>query len=257
MAKKDSQRIQEIREKANEQRKLQQKREKRNTLLIQLGIGVGVLALVGAVVAFIVIQNQNRVFEPGATAKGSITLSGTDNIPLLVDGTAVSLGEKDAPVTIDLYEDYSCPHCADYAAEVGQTLLSLVAKGDAVVNYHPIRIVSNYGVAAGSAATCVAANDSQKWPDFHDALFANHSQQSDGWSAKDFASFAKAQGITDKDTLSCITQGAYADWIFSNTLESKKAGVNGTPTLFINGKIQEQLLSSDGLLAMVKELKGN
>lgn len=257
MAKKDSQRIIEIREKANEQRKLQQKREKRNTLFIQLGIAVGVLALVGAVVAFVVLQNNNRVLEPGAAAQGSITLGDTANIPLLVGDNAVTLGEKTAPVTIDLYEDYSCPHCADYAVEIGPALLSLVSKGDAVVNYHPIRIVTNYGVAAGSAATCVAAKDSQNWPDFHAALFANHSQQTDGWSAKDFADFAKSKGITDKDTLSCIKQGAYADWIFSNTLASKEAGVTGTPTLFVNGEMQEKLLSADGLIAAVNALKGN
>lgn len=257
MAKKDSERIIEIREKANLQRREQQKREKRNTLFIQLGIAVGVLALVGAVVAFVVLQNNSRVLEPGAAAQGSITLSGVDNIPLLVGDNAVTLGEKSAPVTIDLYEDYSCPHCADYAVEVGSTLLSMVSKGDVVVNYHPIRVVSNYGVEAGSAATCVAAKDSQKWPDFHAALFANHSQQSDGWGASDFVDFAKSQGVTDKDTLSCIKQGAYKDWIFSNTLASKEAGVNGTPTLFINGKMQDQLLSASGLMDAVKTLKGN
>ncbi len=257
MAKKDSERIIEIREKANQQRREQQRREKRNTLFVQLGIAVGVLVLVGAVVAFVVMQNNSRVLEPGAAATGSITLSGVDNIPLLVGENAVTLGEKTAPVKIDLYEDYSCPHCADYATEVGPTLLSLVSKGDIVVNYHPIRIVTNYGVAAGSAATCVAAKDSQKWPDFHAALFANHSQQTDGWAAKDFADFAKTQGITDKDTISCIKQGAYADWIFSNTLASKAAGVTGTPTLFVNGEEQKQLLSSDGLIAAVNALKGN
>ncbi|MEO7348787.1 MAG: thioredoxin domain-containing protein [Terrimesophilobacter sp.] len=257
MAKKDSERILEIREKANAQRREQQRREKRNTLFVQLGIAVAVLAIVGAVVAFVVMQNNSRVLEPGASAQGTVSLSGTDNIPLVVGDNAVTLGEKAAPVTIDLYEDYSCPHCADYAAEVGPTLLSLVAAGDAVVNYHPIRIVTNYGVAGGSAATCVAAKNPQNWPDFHAALFANHSQQTDGWGASDFADFAKKQGITDKDTISCIKQGAYADWIFSNTLASKEAGVTGTPTLFINGTMQEQLLSSSGLMDAVKALKGN
>lgn len=258
MAKKDSQRIIEIREKANKQRREQQKREKRKTLFIQLGIAVGVFVIIGAIIAVVMVNDNNRELAAGPPSIGSIQLPGADAaVPLLVGDTAVTVGNTDAPVTIDLWEDYSCPHCADYAVAIDPTLFALVAKGDAVVNFHPIRFVTNYGMAAGSAATCVAANDSQHWPDFHAALFANHSQQSDGWSANQFADFAKAQGITDEGTLSCIKKGTYADWILSNTEASRDANVQATPTLVINGEIQQDLLGPEQLVAEVNKLKGN
>lgn len=258
MAKKDSQRIIEIREKANQQRREQQRRERRNTILIQLGIALGVLVIVAAVVAFVVLNNSAK--EPAAppsAQQGSISLHGVDGVPFAVEDTAVSVGNSSAPVTIDLYEDYSCPHCADYEAAVGPTLYALAASGDAVVKFHPIRIVTAYGTAAGSAAACVAENDPQAWPEFHSALFANHNQQTDGWSASDFANFAKIRGITDEGTLSCISDGTFTDWIVSNTDASRDAGVKGTPTLFINGEIQSSLLGPDELIATVDSLKGN
>lgn len=256
MAKKDSQRIIEIREKANRERLEKQRREKRTTLLIQLGVALGIFIIVGAIIAVVVLGNSNKQLNAGPAAIGSITLQGTENVPLLVGDTAVTLGSADkAPVTIDLYEDYSCPHCADYEVAVGSTLLALVAKGDAVVNYHPIRIVTDYGIAAGSASTCVAAKDSQNWPDFHTALYANHNQQSDSWRASDFVNYAKVQGITDEATLDCIKKGVYEDWITSNTNASREAGVSGTPTLFINGKMQPQLLDSTALVAAVDAIK--
>lgn len=257
MAKKDSQRIIEIREKANQQRREQQKRERRNSILIQLGIALGVLLVVGAVVVFFVMGN-NAPAEPGKTpsANGTVSLQGTDGVPFLVGGTAVTVGNSDAPVTIDLYEDYSCPHCADYEAAVGPTLFALAASGDAVVNFHPIQIVTKYGTAAGSAATCVAANDAQNWSNFHSALFANHSQASDGWGAKDFANFAKIQGITDEGALACITDRTYEKWIGTNTDASRVAGITGTPSLLLNGEPSE-LLGPEGLVAAVDALKGN
>ncbi len=257
MAKKDSQRIIEIREKANRQRREQQKAEKRKTILIQASIGVGILVIVGAVVGGILFTQANKTPSTPPSADGTISLLGTPNVPLVVDKTAVTLGKADAPVTIDLYEDYSCPHCADYEAAVGPTLLKLVASGDAVVNFHPIQIVTSYGSAAGSAAACVAEKNAQNWPDFHSALFANHSQTSDGWGAKDFAAYAGSLGITDKETVKCITNSSYVDWIASNTAASRDAGVSGTPTIFIDGKAQTSLPGPDELVAAVAAAKGN
>lgn len=256
MAKKDSQRIIEIREKANQQRREQQKRERRNSILIQLGIAVAVLLVVGAVVIFFVMGNNNKPPAVAPSADGTISLQGTNDVPFTVGDTAITVGASDAPVTIDLYEDYSCPHCADYEAAVGPALYALAASGDVVVNFHPIQIVTAYGASAGSAATCVATNDAQNWPDFHSALFANHSQQSDGWRAKDFSSFAEQRGITDEATLSCINKGTYTAWIGTNTDASRDAGVTGTPSLFINGEPSE-LLGAEDLLAAVNGLKGN
>lgn len=254
MAKKDSQRILEIREKANQQRREQQRAEKRKNTLIQVGVIGGILVIAAAVVFGIIFAQSNRTLGPAPAADGTISLLGSSGIPMSVGDNAVTLGASNAPVTIDLYEDYSCPHCADYAAAVGPTLNQLVVSGDAVVNYHPIQFVTRYGLNAGSAAACVATNDSQNWPGFHAALFTNHSQASDGWGAQDFADFAEALGITDKATLKCIASNSYADWITANTAASKDAGVTGTPSLYINGEAT-QLLGPAELQAAVDAAK--
>ncbi len=256
MAKKDSQQIADIREKANQQRRAQQKAEKRKTILIQSSIGVGILILVAAVVGGILVANNNKAPAIPPSADGTITVSGTAGIPLTVGDTAVTVGKADAPVTLDIYEDYSCPHCADYEATVGPTILQLIASGDVVVSYHPIQIVTAYGTAAGSAAACVAEKDAQNWPDFHSALFANHTTASDGWGASDFAAFAGSLGITDTDTLSCISDASYVDWIGSNTDAARTDGVSSTPSLFINGEAQASPLGVDDLIAAVNAAKG-
>jgi len=257
VAKKDSERIIAIREKANQQRREQQRAEKRKTVLIQSGIALGIIVVVGAIVGGVLVAQNNRAPVVPPSADGTISLLGTSGVPFEVAETAVTVGQEDAPVQIDIYEDYSCPHCADYEAAVGSTVLQLIADGDAVVSYHPIQIVTSYGTYAGSAAACVAENDPQNWTGFHTTLFSNHSSTSDGWNSSQFADFAKLFGITDEATLECISDGTYTSWIGSNTDASRDAGVTGTPTLFINGEQQAQLLGPDELLAVVANAKGN
>lgn len=254
MASKDFDRVREIREKANEKRRLEQRAARRRTALIQVGVIVGVLIVIGAIVATIVFSNNNRVPQSVPSSQGTVSLLGANNIPLDVGKTAVTLGRSDAPVSIDLYEDFSCPHCADYEAQVGPVIYQLIASGDIVVNYHPIRFVTDYGLTAGSAATCVATHDAQSWPDLHTALFANHNQATDGWKASDFVNFAKTGGVTSTAALDCIKSQTYSDWIMSNTKTAQDKGVNSTPSLFINGKSSE-LLDGNALKAAVAAAK--
>lgn len=240
-----------IREKANEARRLEERAAKRRGVLIQGAVILGVLVVVAAVVAVIVFANNNRVPQAVPAAAGTTSILGVDGIPLTVDATAVTVGEADAPVKIDLYEDYSCPHCAEYEAQVGSTIDQLIADGAVVVSYHPIRFVTAYGQSAGSAATCIAVEDPLNWPAYHSALFANHDQASDGWKPADFADFARAGGVTGADALDCIQSAVYTDWILSNTQAAQENGVSSTPTMLINGEPIE-LLNGPGLIAAVE-----
>lgn len=254
MARKDFDRVREIREKANEKRRLEQRAARRRTVLIQISVIVGVLVIIGAIVATIIFSNNNKVPQAVPTADGTVAILGVSDIPLSIETTAVTVGQTDAPVTLDLYEDFSCPHCADYEAQVGPVINKLIADGDVIVNYHPIRFVTNYGQAAGSAATCVATEDPANWPVFHAALFANHNQSTDGWKARDFAKFAESGGVTSTKALDCIKSEIYTDWIMTNTKAAQDNGVTSTPSLFINGKPSE-LLDGNGLTAAVEAAK--
>lgn len=254
MAKKDSERIRQIREKANEQRRLEQRAARRRATLIQSAIIVGVLAVVGAIAAVTVLGNNSKTPQAVPSASGTVSILQNSGIPFSVEDTAVTVGKKDAPVIIDIYEDFSCPHCAEYEAQVGPTISRLIADGDVQVSYHPIRFVSAYGQTAGSAATCVAAEDPQNWPSFHMALFENYSRDTANWKPRDFVALAESVGVSDSEALECIASNTYADWIMSNTKTAQEAGVNGTPSLFINGE-KVELLNAEGLAAAVADAK--
>ncbi len=219
---------------------------KRRRTLTQLGIVGGVAVVVIGIIATAVVlgtRGQAPSGSPAVSADTTVTVAGA-TVPFGSTDTAIRVGPADAKVTIDMWEDYSCPICQRFEATNGEILNGLVAKGNVSVSYHPIQVDTDYAVGGGNASACVAVNDPQKWPAFNTALYANHSAETDSWSAADFRDFAGQQGAGNA-SLDCIESGRYRSWITANTAASAEAGVTGTPTMFLNGQKTETLSGQD------------
>jgi protein-disulfide isomerase len=226
-------------------------RAKRRRTLVQLAIVGGVAVVVIAIVATaVVLGRRGQATSAGSSPSASATtnVDGT-SVPFVIGGTGatangVRVGNADAKVSMDLWVDYSCPHCQEFEATNNATITSLVASGKLAVTYHNIQIVTDYGTEAGSASACMAVHDPAAWPAYNAALYANHSAATDSWGASDFTRFAAANGGGDA-TQRCTTDGTYRGWITANTAASTKADVTGTPTMIIDGKKTDTLSGQD------------
>lgn len=246
-----------VRKSAREQARLQAAAAQRRGRIIQIlviaAVALVVIGIIGtAAVISWVTQNSRR-----PDVDTTVTVAGKQ-LPMKVDGSAIRIGPEDAKVVIDLYIDYSCPHCKEYEAATGKTFEQLLAEGDVAVRYHPIQIVNQYGVRAGNASAAVAAYQPQEWLAFHAALFVNQTEQTAIWNNPDFKTFAEQNGITDPEALKAIEDGQYSSWITGNTNDAvKKLGQElSTPTLLINDQPQE-LLVGQQLIDKVHELAGS
>ncbi|MBX3093016.1 MAG: thioredoxin domain-containing protein [Cryobacterium sp.] len=248
----------ELREKIAEQREQAAKAAKRRKLFTQLGIVLGALVVVGIIVAIVIVATSGTPDDasgdatPPAGQSAMVTVAGV-SVPLEITEQGVKLGNADAPVTIDLFEDFSCPHCKDYEATAGSAFLQVAAEGDAVVNFNHINIVTPYGARGGSMSMCVAEGQPELWTTVHSALFTNQGQSTNTWRTGSFRDFAAQLGVTDQDTLDCIFEGRYMNWVAINTEAALGSGVTGTPSLWINGE-QAQLLDSASLIQAVRQL---
>lgn len=227
-------------------------RARRRRTLTQLAIVGGVAVVVIAIVATAVVLGT-RGRSPAAAAGGPVatgtTTVGGASVPFAIGGAGatadgVRVGADSAKVTMDLWVDYSCPHCQEFEATNDAAIGSLVASGKLAVTYHNIQIVTDYGTEAGSASACLAVHDPNAWPGFNAALYANHTADTDGWTTSDLERFAASNGGGDA-TQKCIAAGTYKGWITQNTAASAKAGVTGTPTMFIDGKKTDTLSGQD------------
>ena len=226
----------------------------RRRTLTQIGIIGGVAVVVLAIIATAVVLGTRDRGGPTATpaVTSSVTVDGA-SVPFTITGSAFRLGPADAKATVDLWVDYSCPHCQEFEAANASVLNSLLAKGDVAVSYHNIQIVTGYGTEAGNASACLAVNDPERWVAFNSALYANHDATTDGWKASDFRSFAAAQGAGSA-TQDCISSGRYSDWIAANTNDATAHDVQGTPTMFLNGQLQAETPSGQALVDKVNAL---
>lgn len=160
-------------------------------------------------------------------------------VPPGATATGVTVGDAAAPHTIDVYLDFLCPVCRAYEEQSGATIDALVASGKAKVVYHPIAILdrlssTEYSSRAVAASGCAAA--AGVFPQFAKLLYANQPpENSAGLTDAQLVALAKQAGAPDS-VAQCVTDGTYRGWADGVTDAASKAGVNGTPTVLVDGR---------------------
>ncbi|CAB4898074.1 MAG: thioredoxin domain-containing protein [Actinobacteria bacterium] len=239
------QRIAAKREAEATQRAAEQRR--RRTIL---GGSIAAAVVVIAVVVAIVVQTART-----STAADAAVPSGT-----VADGNGYTfaVGPDDAPVTVDLYEDYQCPNCRDFEDAAGSTLEDLVTAGTVRIVYHGMAFLDSsrnddYSTRALNAAAVVASTSGTDVLErFHDLLYANQPDEATGSGLTDdqLISYAEQAGASAEAVESGIRDQVYGGWVERATDQASKDGVTGTPTVFVDGTTLTDL-SADGLSAAV------
>lgn len=236
MSKKANSATMAARQSINHTGKEDARRLRRRRALIQAAVIGGVLIVAAVIVIVSIVASRPApVTTPVGTAR--VTVSNVSDVPFEIGDDRVRLGFADAPVTVAVYEDFSCSHCQDFEAEAGGAMEDLIASGDIVLEVHPMKIVTDFGIRAGGAAACVAVDAPEQWLEARSALFAVHDASTDGWRAQDFAAFLSEQGLADESVVTCIDAGRYDSWISANTTAAAEQGVRSTPTVMIDGEV--------------------
>jgi len=139
-----------------------------------------------------------------------------------------SMGPADAPVVIVEFSDYQCPYCSRAEPVVKQVLEKYKGKVKFVYRDYPL---SFHPFAAKAAEASQCANDQGKFWEFHDALYADQSKL----SVPDMEATAGRLGMNAETFKSCLDSGKHATEVSKDVADATKAGVNSTPSFFING----------------------
>lgn len=198
------------------------RRRDRNLLL------VAVVALVVLVVGGgIGVQAYRTKRAPAATP----AVAFSEAPQPVTDGQPIRFGPDTAPAKVTLYEDFHCPHCADFETELGPTLTTALTAGTTQVELYPMSFIDAGSTTAANAVGCAA--EAGFGLRYHLGLFANHTLQ---WSDSQLLDLAGAVGGTATDAFSsCVTTRAKAGWVTSVNAAADAKGVNQTPTMFLNG----------------------
>jgi protein-disulfide isomerase len=199
------------------------------------------------VVGLLVVILASGVLNPKPAVVGNLLQPLQPTPVSLIDpANPRSLGNPSAPVKMDVWSDFQCPACDDFALNVmPQVITQYVATGKVYLTYRDFAFIDS-GAANGeshqaaAAARCVGA---KFWP-FHDYLFENQSttgENSGKFSTAFLASVADAVGADRTAYDACMANGAAAmvAEVNAETAQGQAAGVHQTPTVALDGKLQQ------------------
>lgn len=205
-----------------EEQAAQRRRDAR--LLGVLALAV-VLVLVGGGIA---LQHWRTSRAPAAAPA---TTSSFDPVAVAA-GKPLVLGRSGAKVRLTLYEDFHCPHCADFEAELGSTITAEQEAGHVAVELYPMAFIDPGSAAAANAMAC--AGEAGFAQPYYLGLFANHNLQ---WSDQQLLDLAgKVSASVPASFTSCVKTKAKRTWVDSVNATAAANGVNSTPTVFLDGR---------------------
>jgi protein-disulfide isomerase len=163
-----------------------------------------------------------------------------------VEARGPSKGVENAPVTIVEFSDFQCPYCQRQEDALHKILTDYQGRVRLVFRDFPLDIHPDAEKAA-QAAGC--ADDQGKFWPMHDKLFENQASLGVDMLKK----YAREAGLDGHQFDSCLDTGAAKKRVEKSLQEGMHAGVDGTPALFINGRMLAGATSYDELKAAVDE----
>lgn len=161
-----------------------------------------------------------------------------------VNGTDHIAGRPTATATLVEYGDYQCPYCGEAYPIMKQVVRSMGDRMKFVFRNFPLTEMHPDALSAARFAEA-AASIGQFWP-AHDLLYENQ----EALSIDDLYRYAPRIELP-KALLEEALAGRFDDKIDNDFSGGVRSGVNGTPSLFINGVRYDGERDADSILEAV------
>lgn len=145
------------------------------------------------------------------------------------NGDSPRMGDATSPVTLVEFSDFQCPFCRQFAPNMRELERNYGKKINIVYRQYPIPSLHPFAFKAAEASLC--ANEQGKFWELHDLMFT----EQEHITIRDLKAKAQRLGMDQNKFDSCLDTGKYTEQVQRDMAEGNKAGVTGTPALFVNG----------------------
>ena len=161
--------------------------------------GVGVLLVIIAVVIGYIVWNGKQ--SDDGIEDVNMTMEYTDGAITLKGENATD----DTP-EVDLYEDYSCPHCAELAQATDGKMKQAIEDGKLIVHVRTLNFLDGEDIenqegystkAAAAMSELAKSGDVKTYWNLRDFLMQNQQSVANKWETGDIADQAKELGAED------------------------------------------------------------
>jgi protein-disulfide isomerase len=174
------------------------------------------------------MQNPQQPGQAPQPAPAQGNISGFD-----VSGQPAE-GSINATTTIIEFSDFQCPFCGQFFSETyPQLKKDYIDTGIAklvFVNF-PLSNIHQYAEKAAEAGMC--AYDQGRFWEMHDKMFSNQNTL----TVNDLKKYAGDIGLNTTKFNDCLDTGKNQAKVNGNFQAGVSAGVTGTPSFFVNGKM--------------------
>lgn len=212
--------------------------DRNRKIAIQVGVAAVLVALVAAIGIGLAVRNS------GSDEVGAVPAVATDN-------GAIRVGQPDAKATVRIVADMQCPVCKQFEADHAELLSKSVTDGTAAIEYNIVAYLdkmssTEYSTRAANASYCVADTGTDKYQDWLKLMFGQQpSEGGAGLTDEQLIAIAQQAGYTDPAIADCITDRKYDGFVGAKSQESLDEGIDGTPTVFVNGEKVDLALKQD------------
>lgn len=184
------------------------------------------LVIIGSIFGIIKLASKSKVSDSGSGASALTVSAINDNENIK--------GNKEATTTLIEYSDFQCPACGAYYPIVKKITEDLSGQIKFAYRNFPLPQHKNARLAATVAE---AAGKQGKFWEMHDLIFQNQSDWSEEKNASAiFAKYAQDLNLDLARFQTDIASEEIKAKIENDSQSGIRAGVNSTPSFFLNGK---------------------
>lgn len=172
---------------------------------------------------------QNPLQYPTQTPKVDVS---TGHLP--------TLGGDNAKVVVAVFSDPQCPFSKRFEDNTYPQIFDTYIKTNKIkfaYRHYPLTSIHPNAQKASEAGEC--ANEQNKFWEYQKILFENQSTwspQSSVDAINSFTDYAGKLSLNTDQFRSCLDTDKYEENVQKDITEGNQAEVNGTPTIFINGR---------------------
>ena len=201
--------------------------KQRRGFVIPILIVLGMIS-VGAAMLFLFRQKPTV----RATSGSERVLANPDPEPSVQGNT---MGDPNAPVVIVEFSDFQCGYCRQFFLQTESALIEqYVATGKVYFIYRTLGDWLGPGSQLSAEAAYCASDQDMFW-EYHDALFVNQGQVA--FSSDNLLKLADIIGVDMDAFRTCVESYKYRPQVEKDLQDGQAAGVRGTPSFLINGKL--------------------
>ena len=145
-------------------------------------------------------------------------------------GSAPTRGAGGAAVTVVEFSDFQCPYCARVHPTVVQLLEEFPDEVELAFKHYPL---PNHAKAPLAHRASIAAGQQDKFWEMHDLIFENQGAM----EREDLVAHAESLGLDLAAFEAALDDDALGEMISADLREGSEAGVRGTPSFFVNGRL--------------------